>query len=137
MKFTLEQPRNLILIQGYGPDYFRIGGIDYTQPLLVTPQKAPEIWSAPSALTAWSAPESTANAVICKLLALGSEIILIGSGSRWQAPPTTLLQRCAAAGVGLEVMDSGAACRTYNLLASEGRRVATVLLLAGSAHTSL
>ena len=63
-----------------------------------------------------------------QLLALGSEIILLGTGSRLRFPPAPLLRLFLAARIGLEVMDLQAACRTYNILAAEGRNVAAALL---------
>ena len=62
------------------------------------------------------------------LLGLGSEIILLGTGNRLRFPPGALLRLFAPAGIGLEVMDLQAACRTYNILAAEGRSVAAALL---------
>ncbi len=121
MKFTLEQPQNLLLVQGYGPGYFRIGGTDYTQTVLLMPKQRPTLWSTGATLETWT------DADLAPLLTSGCALVLIGSGKRWVMPPAPVLQACTAAGIGLEVMDSGAACRTYNLLVSEGRRVAALL----------
>lgn len=62
-------------------------------------------------------------------LALEPELLLLGSGARQQFPSPELLAAVLSRGVGCEVMDTGAACRTYNILASEGRRVVAALLL--------
>jgi uncharacterized protein len=62
------------------------------------------------------------------LLGLGTEIILLGTGKRLRFPPGELLRPFALAGIGLDVMDLQAACRTYNILAAEGRKVAAALL---------
>jgi len=59
----------------------------------------------------------------------GPEIVLLGTGSRNIFPPRELTFAFARLGVGLETMDSAAAARTFNVLAHEGRRVATVLYL--------
>ena len=59
------------------------------------------------------------------LTGLGTEIILLGTGSRLRFPSGALLRPFANAGIGLDVMDLQAACRTYNILAAEGRKVAT------------
>ena len=56
------------------------------------------------------------------------EILLIGTGSRMALLPAALRADLKSLGVGIEIMDTGAACRTYNLLAGEGRRVAAALL---------
>jgi len=57
------------------------------------------------------------------------EILILGTGSRQQFPGGGFYAELARARIGLEVMDSGAACRTYNILAAEGRRVAAVIVL--------
>ena len=63
------------------------------------------------------------------LLALTPEVVLLGTGLRQRMPPTALYAAFAARGIGLEVMDNAAACRTYNLLLSEYREVAVALML--------
>ena len=63
-----------------------------------------------------------------RLLQLGTEIVLLGTGSRLRFPSGILMRPFAPAGIGLEVMDLGAACRTYNTLAAEGRKVAAALV---------
>jgi uncharacterized protein len=63
------------------------------------------------------------------VLALQPEVLLLGSGVRQVFPPHELLARLYAARVGFEVMDTGAACRTYNVLVGEGREVAAALLI--------
>jgi uncharacterized protein len=58
-----------------------------------------------------------------------AELIIFGSGSRIRFPQTAWLQPLMAKRMGLETMDTGAACRTYNILAGEGRRVVVALVL--------
>lgn len=60
---------------------------------------------------------------------LAPEIVLLGSGRQLRFPDPTLLAPLSERGVGVEVMDTGAACRTYNILMAEGRTVAAVLLM--------
>lgn len=57
-----------------------------------------------------------------------AEIVLLGTGARLRFPHPSLTRPLMEAGIGLEVMDTGAACRTYNLLASEGRKVIVAIL---------
>lgn len=64
-----------------------------------------------------------------QVLGCGPEIVLLGTGRRLRFPPGAIAQACQQAGAGFEVMDTGAACRTYNVLANEGRRVAAALLM--------
>jgi uncharacterized protein len=63
------------------------------------------------------------------LLALSPEVVLLGTGSRQRIPPPSLYSEFAARGIGLEVMDNRAACRTYNVLLGEARDVAVALML--------
>ena len=58
--------------------------------------------------------------------------MLLGTGSRLHFPPAAVLMPLIAAQIGYEVMDTGAACRTFNVLAGEGRRVVAALLLIGA-----
>jgi uncharacterized protein len=63
------------------------------------------------------------------LLALSPDVVLLGTGERQRLPPLSLYAEFAARGIGLEVMDNRAACRTYNLLLGEFRDVAVALML--------
>ncbi|MDO9360132.1 MAG: Mth938-like domain-containing protein [Polaromonas sp.] len=64
-----------------------------------------------------------------RLAALKPELVIFGSGKRLRFPPPTFLKTLMAARIGLETMDTLAACRTYNILAGEGRHVVTALLV--------
>ncbi|HEY2255047.1 MAG TPA: Mth938-like domain-containing protein [Variovorax sp.] len=64
-----------------------------------------------------------------QLAALGAELIVFGSGGRIRFPPASWLQPLMARRCGIETMDTPAACRTYNILASEGRHVVAALLI--------
>ncbi len=63
------------------------------------------------------------------IVALEPEVVLLGTGARLQFPHPAVTQSLAAAQIGLEVMDTGAACRTYNILMAEDRRVVAALLM--------
>jgi uncharacterized protein len=65
------------------------------------------------------------------LLRLRPELVVFGSGARLRFPPTALLRSLIDARIGIETMDTAAACRTYNVLASERRAVVAALLPAG------
>lgn len=64
-----------------------------------------------------------------RLIALQPELVIFGSGSRLRFAPPALLRNLMAARIGVETMDTGAACRTYNVLAGESRKVVAALLL--------
>jgi uncharacterized protein len=67
-----------------------------------------------------------------RLAALGAEVVLFGSGARLRFARAAWLAPLAARRVGIETMDTAAACRTYNILAGEGRHVIAALLIEGS-----
>jgi uncharacterized protein len=123
LKFHLTQPEGLNLFTGYGDDYVIINGERYTQPsLLVTPDAILTDWQVDgfSTLTA----EHFVHIAEQK-----PEIVLLGTGARLQFPHPRLSVALQQACVGLEVMDTKAACRTYNILVAEGRRVVVGLLI--------
>jgi uncharacterized protein len=64
-----------------------------------------------------------------RLLALDPELVLLGTGQRQVFPPASFRAQFLSAGIGLEVMNTGAACRTFNVLAAEQRRVVALLMV--------
>ncbi|MBC7133567.1 MAG: Mth938-like domain-containing protein [Roseovarius sp.] len=102
-------------IDGYGPGFFRVGGGVIEGAMLVTAQGA----------RSWAGLIDPAP-----LVALGGEVdvILIGVGAEMAHLPPAFRAAIEAAGIGVEPMTSPAACRTYNVLLSEGRRVALAAL---------
>lgn len=102
-------------IEGYGPGFFRIGGHVLRGAALITP------WNA----GVWGGLEDSATP-----LALSGKIdvLLLGMGAEIAHPPRIFRQTLEEAGIGVEVMNTPAACRTYNILLSEGRRIAVALL---------
>ena len=102
-------------IDGYGPGFFRVGGQVIEGAVVV---------SAPAARS-WGGYGDEAP-----LLALVGEIdvLLVGTGAETVHVPAALRARLEEAGLGVEVMNSPAACRTYNVLIAEGRRIAVALL---------
>lgn len=102
-------------VEGYGPGFFRIGGQAHTAPLLI----------APGMVVDWGGYDDSAT-----LLALAGQVdvVFIGTGAEIAHLPGALRSALEAAGLGVESMSSPAACRTYNVLLSEGRRVALALM---------
>jgi uncharacterized protein len=86
-------------------------------------------WSGP--IRAWSPADFDAltQAHFDEVLQLQPELVIFGSGAKLRFPPPALLRGLIARRVGVESMDSAAACRTYNVLVSEGRTVVAALLL--------
>lgn len=104
-------------IEGYGPGFFRLGGEALPAPLLITPGQH----------HAWQGFDDAAP-----LLALAGQVdvLFIGTGPEIAPLPAALRTTLEEAGLGIEIMSSPAACRTYNVLLSEGRRIAVALLPA-------
>lgn len=121
MKLHLSRSAGQNVFSGYGADYVAVNNVRYEKSVLVTPEAVTE-WnvSAFEALTA-SDFEFVAR--------LGVEIVVFGTGAAQRFPRPDLVRALAGAGVGLEVMDSKAACRTYNILAAEGRKVVAAILV--------
>ena len=86
-------------------------------------------WSGPVRAWAPVAFDTLTQAHFDELLQLQPELVIFGSGAKLRFPPPALLSGLIARRVGLESMDSAAACRTYNVLVSEGRTVVAALLL--------
>ncbi|HYO28479.1 MAG TPA: Mth938-like domain-containing protein [Azonexus sp.] len=121
MKLHLSNPAGLNLFTAYGDGYVAVNKEKHAINLIVLPESIIFEWST-------ATPSTLAEGDMQKLLELGSEIILLGTGRRQRFPPGALMRPFAPAGIGLEIMDLQAACRTYNILAAEGRKVAAALL---------
>ncbi len=122
MKLHLTRSANTYLITGYGADHILINGVRHTSSLIVLPDEVIGEWAAHLDLLV---PEH-----FDQLAMRAPEIILLGSGARLRFPSPALYAGLIKAHIGVEVMDTPAACRTYNILAAEGRRVAAALILA-------
>jgi len=121
MKLTFEHNPDLNMITGYGADHVLINKVRHDGNLMLSAEHIVVGW-APDGFDALTAEDFAA------LLALSPEVVLIGTGARLRFPAPQLLRPLIEAGIGFEVMDVAAACRTYNILATEGRAVAAALL---------
>jgi len=121
VKLHIPNTAGLNLFTAYGDDYAAVNGEKHEKNLILLPESIIPAWSAATISTL-----SEGDMKI--LLALGTEIVLLGTGKSLRFPASALLRPFAPAGIGLEVMDLKAACRTYNILAAEGRKVAAALL---------
>lgn len=113
MQFTEVEFQDTLPIDGYGPGFFRIGGKAYDGAVLVQP----------TSVASWGGYEDSAT-----LLALKVDVLFIGTGPETTHIPAPLLDALEAVGIGVEPMASPVACRTYNVLLAEGRRIAVALL---------
>jgi uncharacterized protein len=121
VKLHLANMAGLNVFTAYGDDYVAVNHEKHLKNLIVLPESIIPEWSTATV-------ETLAAEDMQKLLELGTEIILLGTGSRLRFPAGPLMRPFAPAGIGLEIMDLRAACRTYNILAAEGRKVAAALL---------
>jgi uncharacterized protein len=122
VKFTLEAGAPANLIRGYSDTEVRIGAHSVHRSCIVT---------ADTLITEWepaSFGELRAAHLAC-VLALAPELIVLGTGPRQQFPAAEIRALLGARGVGLEAMALGPACRTFNVLVQEERRVAAALFL--------
>jgi uncharacterized protein len=122
MKFSLDQSGTTNVVGAYGPGAVRIGERTFTSSVVVT---------ATTIIASWR-PRSMAELDATDLepvLALRPEVLLIGSGARQRFPEPALLRALYDSRLGFEIMDTAAACRTYNVLVAEGRDVAAALIV--------
>jgi uncharacterized protein len=122
MKLHLSQPAGKNAITGYGEDYVLVNRERHDKTVVVLPDRLVTDWTATSfeALTADH---------LAELLPLAPEILLLGTGATLRFPRIEILAPLIRAKLAYEVMDTQAACRTYNILMSEERKVAAALLL--------
>ena len=137
MKFELEAPTDL-RIHAYDSGAITLavptglqlnlavdlksGLCQVTESLILTNREVISAWE-PSRLSDLTA------AHMDLVLSLDPELVLLGTGAKQQFPPLEVLSRFHRAQIGVEVMDTAAACRTFNILVAEGRHVAAALLM--------
>ena len=109
-------------ISGYGPGWVGVNGEKITTSVIVASTGERIAWNA-------SRFDDLGAEHFAELAKLGPEVAIFGSGDRIRFPRPVWLGSLIEAGIGLETMDTAAACRTYNILAQEGRKVAVALLL--------
>ena len=123
MKFSPLDLHGGPIINSCDPGVVVIDGVSYRQSLIVLPDRIIRDWS-PSSFADLGSRDF-------ELLAhLGTDIILLGTGLNQQFPSPALYAAVIQQGIGMEIMNTASACRTFNLLISEGRRAAAALLLS-------
>jgi uncharacterized protein len=122
LKFQPERPGGANTVTRIEPTRVWIGAAGFDHSVLVP-------WSG--TVLRWDAGrfESLQAAHFEQMLALEPELVIFGSGARLRFPSPALTRALIEQRIGIETMDTAAACRTYNVLASEGRRVLAALLL--------
>jgi uncharacterized protein len=122
MRFTLESSSRMNLVRAYSRTELRIGEEHVRSSCIV---------SADRLITDW--PPARLEALLPEhleaIFGLKPEVVVLGTGERQRFPPASIRSVFAERGVGLEVMDLGAACRTYNVLVQEERQAVAALFL--------
>ena len=122
MHFAEEQLSGRLAVRAYEQGCVTVGETVYQTSLILTPERVIPDWRP-------AACEELRQEDFEPILSLHPEVVLLGTGGRLQFPAPALTARLLQAGAGFEVMDTAAACRTYNILLSEDRRVVAALLL--------
>jgi uncharacterized protein len=122
MKFAEIEDTGANVIEAYGDGHVRINGRDYARSIAVSAGHVELDWG----------PEDVESLNVAHLEAVlgeATQVLILGTGSRQRFPSPEVHFALLERGIGVEVMDTGAACRTYNILVSEGREVVAALLL--------
>jgi uncharacterized protein len=121
MKFHLSTAGGNVFT-GHGEGFVRLGVVEYHDNIVVTPERVIPGWTA-------GGFDALSEADFAALLELEPEVVLLGTGASFRFPHPRLTRALTDAGIGVEVMDTAAACRTFNILAAEGRKVVAAVLV--------
>ena len=123
MKMRADRIEGQNAIARHGPEGVAVNGVEYTESVIVP-------WTG--AVVPWQAAtfESLEAGHFARIAAMAPELVIFGSGARLRFPPAALLRPLIDARIGVETMDTAAACRTYNVLLAEGRSVVAALLFS-------
>lgn len=113
-------------VTAYGPGWIAVAGERITHSVLLQMGGAREAWACERF-------EQLSSALFEPLVRNAPELVVFGSGARLRFPRPAWIRPLIEAGIGVETMDTIAACRTYNILAGEGRRVIAALLIESGA----
>lgn len=122
MKFSEDKPEEGYYITAYDETQIVINGRSLRTSFVLAPDDVIEHWSADSV-------EALSTQHFEQVLSLHPELVILGTGVELRFPDIAVYAQIINQGIGVEVMDTGAACRTYNILLSEGRRVVAGLIL--------
>jgi uncharacterized protein len=122
VKIERDQPEGRNTFTGYGNGYVEVNAKRYHESIVVSADRIVTDWPAAS-VEALSADHMAA------IVELKPELVVLGTGAKFQFPEAKILAPVYKAGIGVEVMDTPAACRTYNILLGEGRAVVAALIV--------
>jgi uncharacterized protein len=122
LKIEREQAEGRNLFTGYGEGYVEVNRTRHSSSLVVAATRLVTDWPVQSV-------EGLAADHLAAILELAPEVVLLGTGATFVFPEPALLAPLRQARVGVEVMDTPAACRTYNILLGEGRNVVAAVIV--------
>jgi uncharacterized protein len=122
VKIERDQAEGRNTFTGYGEGYVEVNRKRYTSSLVVSADRIVTDWPAASL-------ESLTADHLAAIVELKPAIVLLGTGAKFSFPDQALLAPLYKAGIGVEAMDTPAACRTYNILLGEGRNVVAALIV--------
>ena len=121
MKLHLANPGDTKLFTGYSDDSVMVNRESFNTSIVVLPSEVRADWDVPGF-------DALSEAHFEYLLALRPEVLLLGTGTRQRFPHPRLYRALTNAGIGVECMTTPAACRTYNILVEEDRKVIAAIL---------
>jgi uncharacterized protein len=122
MQLTLENPDFRYFLRGVSPEGVLVNEVRIGRSFILSPMTLIEDWR-PAGIDELTAEDME------PLLALQPSVVLLGTGSRQRFPSSAVIAACLTRGIGIEVMDNAAAARTFNVLATEARKVVAGFLL--------
>ncbi len=122
MKFTLDNPTADYVFGNYGDGKLKVNQSEYTTSLIIFPDKLYTDWPVASV-------DDLEVQHFEQIITRNPDIVLLGTGLQQKFPSVELRRSLVQAQLNLEVMDTAAACRTYNLLVAEGRDVAAAVII--------
>ena len=122
MKLHATTTQQYQTITGYGDSTVEINALPYSYSLLVLPETAPVVWPVDSF-------EALTNEHFAQIDATKPDVVILGTGRKQRFVHPKLTQILTSRRIGIECMDNQAACRTYNILMAEGRKVALALIM--------
>jgi uncharacterized protein len=124
MKLHLNRAEGALMIDAYGDDHVSINGRRHAASLILLPERVIADWPVRDY-------DALGETDYLSLAEHRPEVLLVAAAGRAPAPRPRLYARLLAQGIGVEAMPLGAACRTYNVLVGEGRRVVAAIILPG------
>lgn len=123
MKLHATTTQQYQTVTGYEESWIEINAIKFSHSLIVLPEQAPVLWDVPTfaSLTAEH---------FSQIEAMEPDVVILGTGKKQHFIHPQLIANLTARRIGVECMDNQAACRTYNILMTEGRKVALALILS-------